>query len=107
MCMYIHSGSAYHVVHASHVHSMQYMHTEIAYDMSHSKGPTNGTTPLRILTKQSADVCHPLQSDAHTNHQLARGYVHTRNPLRHWVLYLKYTILQAVRKVNLKLNRNV
>ncbi len=96
--MYIHSESACHVVYANHMHSMQYMHTESAYDISHSKGHTNGTTTFRILTKQSADVCHPLQSDAHTNHQLARGYVHTRNPLRHWVFYLKHAILQGLHK---------
>lgn len=98
MCMYIHSESARHVVYANQVHSMQYMRTESAYDMSYSKGHTNGSTPFRILTKQSADVWHPFQSDAHTDHQLARGYVHTRNPLRHWVFYLKQAMFQGLRK---------
>lgn len=100
MCMYLHSQSACHVVHANHVQSMQYMHTGSASDMSHSKGPTNGTTPFRILTKQLADVCHPLQSDSHTNHQLARGYVHTRNPLCHWVFYLKQAMFQNLHRLS-------
>ena len=60
------------------------MSMQQVYDKRH----TNCTRAFRVFAKQAPDVRHPVQPNAHADHELAGGYVHTRYPLCNWMLHL-------------------
>lgn len=81
------SGAA--AAHGKHAYELAAEHLALTHWRRLSGSlKVNGRCAVRLKVENAADVRNTMQRDAHTNHELTRGDVDTRDPFCNWMFHL-------------------